>query len=188
LGNYAFGAEPLISRLFRVIRSELGWTYSIGSTYNATGPLTHQQGFFVIHATPSIEFTGKTLFKTLSMWAEYMNSGLKSDELLLAQESLINSYPFEFDSAEKRLGQRLHSYLYGVPILSPEEYAKKLKGISNKSLKSALKDHQTSQGWMVTVVADSSVIEKELAQEQAEVPAEKRLAITKKLTPDQLIE
>jgi zinc protease len=188
VGNYSFGGEALVSRLFRVIRGELGWTYAIGSTYHASGPLTDQQGFYIISATPAVEFTAKTIFKTLAMWKEYVSSGLKSDELRLAEESLINSYPFEFESAEKRLGQKLHSYLYNVPLLTPEEYAKTIGAISNSDLKTALQHKQSEQGWLISLVADPVVIAKQLEEEQAEVPANKRLTISKKFTPNELVE
>jgi zinc protease len=188
LGNYTFGGEPLISRLFSVIRSELGWTYAISSTYNVMGTLTNQPGLYVISSTPSVEFTSKALLKILDMWKQYLKEGLKPDELKLAQDSLINSYPFNFDSAEKRLGQRLHSYMYNVPILSPDEFAKTVSSITNDKLRSALAERQTGDGWVITLVADAKTIEKQLAAEQKNIPVDKQLKISKVISPDDVIE
>jgi len=188
VGNFAFGGEPLVSRLFRIIRSELGWTYSVGSTYNAMGPLSNQQGFYVVSSTPSAEFTVKTLFKLISMWKDFRANGLLNRELTLSQESLVNSYPFEFDSAEKRLWHKLHSHLYGVPILSPDEYKKTIQGVSNEKVIEAMRERTTSDGWLATIVADSKIIEQQLLDEQKEVPPEKRIRISKVLTPDAVIQ
>ncbi len=188
VGNFSFGGEPLVSRLFLVVRKELGWTYSIGSTYGAFGNLSNQKGVFVISTTPSIEFTAKTLLKTLSMWNSYYTSGLKSEEMTLAQDSMVNSYPFEFDSAEKRLGLKLHSYLYEVPILSPEAYGKTIQEISNDALKESIKGIHTKEGWIVTLVADSKVIADQLEKEQAETPEADRIKISEVFTPEQVIE
>lgn len=187
-GNFSFGSEPLVSRLFKVIRSELGWTYYVGSTYHAAGSLSNQQGFYVISSTPSVEFTSRTILKTLSMWKEYMNSGLKPDELKLAQDSLVNSYPFEFDSAEKRLWQKLYGYLYDVPVPTPEEYSKIIYGIDNSRIKKALKDRQDAEGWLIAIVADKAVVEKQLAEEQKDVPEKDRLVVSKVITPDTLVD
>jgi len=188
LGNYSFGGDIQLSRLFHVIREELGWTYAIGSTYSAMGELTYQQGIYVISYTPSIEFTVKSLLKTLSMWKDYYQAGLKKEELISARESLVNSYPFEFDSAEKRLSHRLHSYLYNVPVLSPEDYEKKLKSISNDEIVKVLKAKQSPEGWIVAVVADPKEIQKQLDAEQKEVPEGERLKIGKVMTPDEVIQ
>lgn len=187
-GNFSFGSEPLVSRLFRIIRGELGWTYYIGSTYNATGVLSNQQGFFVVSSTPSVEFTTRTITKTISMWREYLQTGLKKDELALAHDSLVNSYPFEFENAEKRLWQKLYSYLYDVPVLSPEEYEKTIRAVSNDGLKKALAGKHTGSHMWVFVVADKTILEKQLAEEQKDAPVGERLAISKVLTPDELVQ
>jgi len=186
--NFAFGGEPLVSRLFRVIRSELGWTYAVGSTYHATGALTDQQGFYIISSTPAMEYSAKTILKILAMWKEFLKSGLKDDELRVARESLVNSYPFEFDSAEKRLWQRMHSHLYGVPVLSPEEYAGKIESLSKTELTKIVAEKQLADGWLISIVADREIFEKQLADEQKDVPPNERLAIARQLVPDDLIQ
>ncbi|MFM8269444.1 MAG: M16 family metallopeptidase [Pseudomonadota bacterium] len=187
-GNFSFGGEPLVSRLFRTIRGELGWTYAINSGYGAMGSLSYQPGIYTIVSTPSVEFTSKTLFKTLSSWQDYVRNGLKKDELGLAQESLVNSYPFEFESAQKRLGQRVYSELYGVPVLSQEEYEKTMDKIGNKDVKKALKDRHTEKGWLITLVADKDVIASQLAEEQKGIPYESQLKISKVIMPAELIQ
>jgi len=186
-GNFSFGGEPLVSRLFKIIRGELGWTYAVGSSYHGMGALTNQTGYFIISATPSVEFTTKTILKSMSMWRDYLDKGPSSDELALAQESLVNSYPFDFESAEKRVAEKLYSYLYEVPILQPEEFSKKINDISTSKIRDALERNQTREGWWISVVADKDVIEKQLATEQASLPEGQRIKIEKVLSPDEVI-
>jgi len=187
-GNFSFGGEPLVSRLFRTIRGELGWTYAINSGYGSMGSLSYQPGIYTIASTPSVEFTTKTLFKTLSSWQEYLRNGLTKSELVLAQESLINSYPFEFESASKRLAQRIHSSFYGVPLLSQEEYKKTMDKIGNSNLKSALKERHTERGWLIALVADKDVVAAQLAEEQKGMVPENQLKISRVVSPDDLIQ
>ncbi len=186
-GNFSFGGEPLVSRLFRIVRGELGWTYAIGSSYSALGGLSGQQGLFTISSTPSVEYTSKTIFKILEMWRSYMNEGLSSDELELAKESLINSYPFEFDTAAKRVSHKLTSFLYNIPILTPEEYSEKIGEISNRKLKAALTEKQKVNRWLIALVADKDVVAKDLEEYQKDVPQDERLTISKIYTPDELV-
>lgn len=187
VGDAAFGANGMIARLFRVVRSELGWTYAIGSTYGAMGSLSHQQGLYMISGTPSIEFTVKSLFKILAMWKEYLKDGLKSDEYKISQESFINAYPFQFESAQKRLGEKLYSHLYDVPILTQEQFSKTLQSISLDKLKRTLNEKQRPLTWTISVVADKAVIEGQLEEEQKGIPIEKRLKISKVYTPEDVI-
>jgi zinc protease len=186
--NFMFGGEPLVSRLFKVVRSELGWTYSIGSTYQAIGQLMSQQGVFVISSTPAVEYTSKSMLKIRDMWKEYLTKGLAGEELELAQDSLVNSYPFEFDESRKRLANLVRSHVYGVPILTPEQFDKEIRGVSNETIRKGLAERQSADGWLISLVADKAVIEKQLAEEQKDIPAEKRLTIAKVYTPEQLIE
>jgi zinc protease len=184
--DFSFGGEPLVSRLFRIVRAELGYTYSIRSRYNSI-PFTNQMGFYTIGTTPSIEFTAKTLFKVLELWKEYYTGGLNSDDISLAKDSQINSYPFDFENASKRLGLKLSSHLYNVPILNQEQYESKISSISNSEIKAALAKKHSLNGWVITLVADSKTIEKQLEEEQKNIAPEKRLKISKVINPEDVI-
>ncbi|MBI4404260.1 MAG: insulinase family protein [Deltaproteobacteria bacterium] len=188
LANFAFGSEAFSSRLFKVIRSDLGWTYAIHSTYHSLGSLSHQPSPFVIASTPSVEFTVKTLFKTWAMWKDFIENGSKQAEIGLGKESLIHSYPFEFDSAEKRLSYKIRHLLYEVPILSPDEYAKTLESITVDQIKKAVQKQHHPNRWVMAVLADKTVIEKQLDQEQKDLPDDKRLKIHKVLSPEEVIQ
>jgi zinc protease len=187
VGNFSFGGEPLVSRLFRIVRGELGYTYSVSATYSVLGALSYQKGVYAIVSTPSLEFTTKTIRKSLEMWDEYLTKGVSSDELKLAHESVVNSYPFDFESADKRLSKRLYGHIYGVPVLSPEEFKKTIEGVNNDKIKKALAARQTKAGWWITLVADADIIEKQLAAEQKDIPEAERLTISRRFTPEELI-
>jgi zinc protease len=187
VGNFSFGGEPLVSRLFRIVRGELGYTYSVSATYSVLGALSYQKGVYAMVSTPSLEFTTKTIRKCLEMWDEYMNKGVNSDELKLAHESVVNSYPFDFESADKRLSKRLYGEIYGVPVLSPEAFKKTIESVNNDRIKRALAERQTPGGWWITLVADADVIEKQLEAEQKDIPEKDRLKIARRFTPEELI-
>ncbi len=188
VGNFSFGGEPLVSRLFRTVRGELGYTYSISSTYSAMGALSYQKGIYSIISTPSIEFTTKTIRKSLDMWDEFLEKGATKDELSLAQESMVNSYPFDFESPDKRLSKRLYSHVYSTPLLSPDQYKSTIDAITNDSLRKSLKQRHTENGWWITLVADAKTMEKQLASEQTGVSDGDRLTIARRFKPEDLIQ
>jgi len=186
VGDYSFGGEPLVARLFKSIRSDLGWTYSISSTYGVISP-SYQTGVYAISSTPTVEFTSKALLKILEMWKEYRKDGLNKPELKLAHESMVNSYPFQFATANGRLFMRLFSEIYGVPVLNPKEYESKIRSIGNKEIKKALEERSSDASWLISVVADGEVFPKQLEEAQKDIPAEQRLKIGKRVAPEELI-
>lgn len=186
VGDYAFGGEALVARLFKVIRSELGWTYSIASSYGLVAP-SNQSSAYVISSTPSVEFASKALLKEMEMWKEYREQGLNKDELKLAHEAMVNSYPFTFATAAGRLSARMYSEVYGTPVLSPADYEKTIRAIDNKKIKEALAQRSTQNGWMVSVVADGDIFTKQLADAQKDTPEAERLKVAKVYTPEEIV-
>jgi zinc protease len=186
VGDFSFGGEALIARLFRVVRSELGWTYSIRSSFGVVTP-SFQPSAYTIASTPSVEFSSKALLKQIEMWKEYYQDGLNKAEIKLAQESLINSYPFHFATADGRLSMRLFSEIYGVPVLSPAEYEKTILAIDNKQILKALAEKHTEDGWTIVVVADSKTFLPQLAEAQKGLDEKEVLKVEHTLLPEAVI-
>lgn len=188
IGNFSFGAVALTARLFKVIRADLGWTYFIRSTYTGIGSMSDQKSVYMIRSTPAIEHTTNTIYKVLDMWQEYMEKGLDEKELSLAHESLVNSYPFRFDSAQKRLAMKSRSYIYDIPILDPDEYKKKIEGYKQKHIIDAIQKHHQDQHWTVVIVADKRTIEKQLKKANKKLPKDQQLTVTKTFKPEDVIQ
>ena len=68
------------------------------------------------------------------------------------------------------------------------EYDKTIDAVTNKGLTKSLKERHKAEGWVIALVADKEVFEKQLAEEQKLTPEEKRLKIAKVITPDQVVE
>lgn len=188
VGDFIFGGSGFVSRLFTIIRSDLGWTYAIGSTYLPGRSLSAQVSPYFISATPLVEYSAKAFFKVQELWNQYVKKGVTAKELATAQQSLINSYAFTFESAKDRAGNRAYSELYGVPILSPEDYTKKIMSISEKEILAALASKHTTGPWWAVMVGDPEQIGSLLAEEQKETPAENRWVIDEVVLPDSLTE
>ena len=82
----------------------------------------------------------------------------------------------------------MHSYLYGVPILSSEEHAREIGSETNQNLVEALAKRHSSDQWIIGLVADRKMVEKQLSDEQKNMPEKQRLTISKVFTPDDLVQ
>lgn len=161
-GNFIFGAD-FTSRLMQVLRAENGWTYG---AYSGFGQLLSPQaeaGLFSIYLYPSAEHFGDAVAKALSMFEDYAHSGLTADELAFAKESLTNRYPFQLDSAEKRLDQTLRSSLTGRPLLTVDQYAAQVAALDLTKLNAAIAVRTDVQDIAIAVVGDAATLKPVLA-------------------------
>ena len=63
-----------------------------------------------------------------------------------------------------------------------------IRGINNGAIQKGLAERQAPDSWVISLVADKATIEAQLAAEQKDIPAEKRLTISKVYTPEELIQ
>ena len=100
------------SRLFQVIRSDLGYAYSVGGSYNAgyTNP-----GVFFASTNTRSESTVEAAQAMLEVIEDMKTTPPTADELALAKDSYLNSYVFRFDTKAEVLGRLLTYEYYGYP-------------------------------------------------------------------------
>lgn len=151
--------------------------------------MSNQKSFFSILSTPSVEFSFKTILATYDMWKEYMDKGLSKEEIAIAKESLVNSYPLSFDSPVKRLSLRVASFMYNIHIDTDKEYAQKISHLTNNDIIDALKKKQSLNRWVIAVTIDKNIFEEQKNQykkEKGTVPS--WMNPVKIYTPEEVIE
>ncbi len=157
-GNFVFG-EDFTSRLMQVLRAEHGWTYGAYSSFSQLMRPKSAPGLFSIYLFPSTEFFKDSVTTTLQMFEDYASRGVTSDEFTFAKSSMSNRYPFQFDSAEKRLVQDLRSPLTGRALLTPAQYTAQLNALDLATLNRTISVKTDTQDWLLAVVGDASVLQ-----------------------------
>ena len=161
-GNFVFG-EDFTSRLMQVLRNENGWTYGAYSGFSQLMVPKAQAGLFSIYLFPSTEFFQQSVTTTLSMLQTYVAQGISTDEFTFAKSSMSNRYPFQFDTAEKRLVQDIRSQLTGRPILTPAQYSTQLSGMNLNQLNATITAKTDAQDLVIAVVGDATTLKPILA-------------------------
>ena len=157
-GNFVFG-EDFTSRLMQVLRNQHGWTYGAYSSYSQVLRPNAQPGLFSIYLYPSTEYFKDALTTTVSMLQTYVSQGVQASELTFAQSSLANRYPFQLDTAEKRLDWDLRSALTGRSILTSAQYTSQVNGLTLSQLNSTIAAKTNVQNFVIAVVGDSATIQ-----------------------------
>ncbi len=161
-GNFVFG-DDFTSRLMQVLRADNGWTYGAYSSYQQLLKPSRQAGLFSSYMFPSAEFFGVAVSKALSMFQEYGTQGITADELKFALNAQVNRYPFQQDSAEKRIAQDLRQLLTGRPNLTPAQYAAQIGQLTLEQVNSTIAQKTNVQTLVIAAVGDASVLQPVLA-------------------------
>jgi zinc protease len=111
LSNHVFGGDSFHSRLMKELRVKRGWTYGAKSQIK----LATQPHLWGIHFFPKSADTAPAIKETLKMITSFRDVGISADEFQFAQSALVNGAGFDFNTASKRLENKLLEKLLGLP-------------------------------------------------------------------------
>ncbi|HEX7926457.1 MAG TPA: insulinase family protein, partial [bacterium] len=122
-----FGGD-MNSRLFRIVRGENGYSYGASCWYETShghGP-RNKVSPFTLYTFPTAEHTANAIPLMLRLYDELLAKGVTEDELHRAQQALVNSYPFQSDTPQKKLSIELDRALYGIHVDDEDTHRDKL--------------------------------------------------------------
>ncbi len=100
------------SRLFKKIRTELGYAYGIGAFWGAN---YNHPGIFGIGGSTKSGSTVATIRATLEEVKKIRSEEVAPEELKTAKDKVLNSFVFNFDSPGKTLRRLVRYDYYGYP-------------------------------------------------------------------------
>jgi zinc protease len=143
------------SRLFQKVRTELGLAYAVGGGYGFSydHPATFTVGVMTKSAT-TVEATKAALAEI-----EGMNSKPFTEvELKRAQDNILNSFLFRYDTKDKVLAERVRLEFYGYPADYLETYEAAIKKVTVADLTAAAKKYIHPDQLAILVVGNGSEI------------------------------
>jgi zinc protease len=126
------------SRLFQKIRTELGLAYAVGGGYGFS--YDHPATFRVEVLTQSTSTVAATK-AALAEIAGLTTKPFTEEELKRAQDNILNSFLFRYDTREKVLAERERLEFYGYPPDYLETYEAALKRVTVADLNAAAKKY-----------------------------------------------
>ncbi|HZT29339.1 MAG TPA: pitrilysin family protein [Bryobacteraceae bacterium] len=136
------------SRLFRKVRTQLGYAYSISADWGAD---FDHPGLFRISGSTKSASTTDTI-QAVQQEIERIRSGEVSEsELQIAKDTALNSMVFEFDTKAKTLGRLLTYEYFGYPKDFIQRYQKALAAVSRADVLRVAREHLSPKD--LTIVA-----------------------------------
>ena len=115
------------SRLFRRIRTELGWAYSIGASWDAN---YDHPGVFRISGSTQSAHTVDTLKTVREELEKFRSAEVTDEELKTAKDTVLNGFVFHFDRPSKTLNRLVLYEYFGYPRDFLFQYQKAIAAVT----------------------------------------------------------
>jgi zinc protease len=149
--DFILGGGSFNSRLMQEIRSKRGLAYSVYSYFQVGRRLP---GLFVAGA----ETKNATVAEVVGLMRQEMENMTREpvteEELVLAKDSLINSFVFAFDDSHEIVSQTMRLIFYGYPDDYLVRYRDRLAAVTAEDVLAAARRHLHPKTQTVVLVGD----------------------------------
>jgi zinc protease len=139
------------SRLFKKIRTELGYAYGIGSSWGAN--YGHPGIFQITGSTKSASAT-ETIQETLKEIARIQSGEVTDEELATAKDAVMNSFVFYFDSPGKTLSRIVRYAYFDYPEDFIFKYQKAVENVTKADVMRVAKQYMKPDDFTVVAVGN----------------------------------
>jgi zinc protease len=153
LANYVLGEGGFSSRLMARIRSDLGFTYGIRSSFSfrrAPGP------FIVSTFTPA-KNTAQVVEEIRTVLTEVHRNGVTDQELTEAQSYYVGHFPLGLETSRGLGRQMLSIDLYDLGTDYLKRYCDQIRGVTLKTAAAAAKAHLQPDSLVTFVMGPAAV-------------------------------
>jgi zinc protease len=151
--NQVLGSGPA-ARLFRIIREEKGWTYSVSSNFAATRYSQHFSSSMAVRT----EVTEPALADLLKEMKEIRDVPVPKDELDAARRTMVGRLALSLENPTGVLNQWLMQREYGLPEDYWDQYPEKVMAITADEVQRVAKKYVPYDNVQIIAVGDASKI------------------------------
>jgi len=146
--NYIFGGGGFSSRLMQRIRAEKGYTYGVGSTFQA-GRIP---GPFVISTFTPTATTIPAIGEIITVMKEFITLGIDDKELREAKDFLRGSFPLRLETLGQLAGEILRLTLYDIPYNFLATYTEAIEQVTRQEVKALASTYLLPEVLTIVVV------------------------------------
>ncbi len=143
------------SRLNRVIREELGYSYGIHSTFDMRG----HAGPFVIRTAVETAVTVPAILETMRIVRDFCEAEVESDELNAARDYLVGVFPLRFESAGQVASALGGLIVFDLPDDELDRYRPAVGAVSGPDILNSASRHIRPDEMSIVVVGDAKQVE-----------------------------
>lgn len=146
------------SRLNRVIREELGYTYGIHSSFD----MRRFAGPFAIRTAVETAVTVPAILETLRIVRDFRDAEVETDELAAARDYLVGVFPLRFEGAAQVAAALGGLIVFELPDDELDRYRPQIAAITAHEIISAAVRHIRPDELSIVVVGDAAKVHEPL--------------------------
>jgi len=139
------------SRLFKRIRTQLGYAYGIGASWGAG---YNQPGLFQISGSTKSESTAETIRVVREEIDKIRSAEVSEQELKTAKDTVLNGFIFNFDSPSKTLSRLVRYEYHGYPKDFIFQYQKAIARVTRADVLRVAKQYLQPQDFTIVAVGN----------------------------------
>jgi zinc protease len=139
------------SRLFRQIRSKLGYAYDVGAGWGAT---YDHPGVFEIEGSTKSPSTADTLKAVNAEVRKIRTEPVTAEELQSAKDTVLNGFVFAFDTPAKTLNRLVRYRYYGYPDDFIFQYQKAVEKVTAEDVLRVAKQYIDPAKFVIVVTGN----------------------------------
>ncbi len=148
------------SRLFKRVRTNLGYAYGIGADWGAA---YDHPGLFTIAGSTKSNSTTETLEVVREEVERIRTSEVSDAELQTAKDTVLNSFVFNFDTPSKTLSRMLRYEYYGYPADFIFQYQKAIQAVTKADVLRVARQYLRPEDFTIVAVGNPADFGKPLS-------------------------
>ncbi|PKD42923.1 M16 family metallopeptidase [Rhodohalobacter barkolensis] len=149
------------SRLFKVVRSDLGLAYSVFGSY---GSGTFYPGTFTAGVMTASETTAEAIDAIIGQIERLQNEPITEEELQQTKDQFLNSLVFRYDSRAKILNERLGYDYAGLPEDTFDRLVEEIREVQAEDIMEVADEYLRPDDVQILVVGNSNEIGDQLSK------------------------
>ena len=168
IASHAFGGGSFNSRLMVEVRVKRGWSYGASSQFRHG----RRPRIWNTYLFPASKDAAAALALTLQMVRDLQEKGITAAEFEFAQRSLVNSAGFNFNTARKRVENKLMERTLDLPDGFVRDTANKLTQVTLEDTNRAAHTFFKPDHLVITVVGTAKDLKPALIKAAAVAPTD----------------
>ncbi len=160
VGNHAFGGGSFSARMMDQIRVKRGWSYGAYSYFK----FSREPRSWQFYLFPAAKDTPDALAYTLKMIQDVHDKGITKEEFNFAQQSLVNSSGFLYNTSAKRVENKLNERTLGLPDGFMKSYGSRISQVELSQVNEALKTFLLPDRLSIVVLATAKDMKAKIAK------------------------
>lgn len=149
------------SRLFKVVRSDLGLAYAVFGSY---GSGTFYPGTFTAGVMTASETTAEAIDAIIGQIERLQNEPVTEEELQQTKDQFLNSLVFRYDSRAKILNERLGYDYAGLPEDTFDRLVEEIREVQTEDIMEVANEYLRPDDVQILVVGNSNEIGDQLSK------------------------